>query len=239
MYSVHTKTNQQTLVKQSLKTNYKLKNFKTMGKIENLNGMSFSGEYGNLIIYTVRGKTYYRRKPASVRFPNTEEQEKHLTHFNACVQLAKSAMDDINKQIWNKRSKEMAGFQLFIKKNYPFFDEEGKITEYSNLQFTMGMLALPKELNFENSETGNGEITLKWKTIGEYGSKTDRLRVIAICGDELTIIQELTATRIDQNATFKLPLRNGNIVHLYAYFVDLENMKCTGNYYQMLQIPNS
>jgi hypothetical protein len=210
-----------------------------MGKVENLNGMSFTGEFGNLIIYTVRGKTYYRRKPAKVCFPNSEEQKKHMTRFTACVRLAKSAMDDTNKKVWNKRSKEMAGFQQFIKINYPFFDEEGKITDYSKLQFSVRRLALPRELRFENSEAGNGEIILKWKSVGEYGSTTDRLRVTAMCGDELEIIQGLTSTRIDNIATFKLPWGSGNTVHLYACFVDEEIMKGTASYYQALQIPNS
>jgi hypothetical protein len=211
-----------------------------MGKENPKSPILFIGTVGDIIAYVVKGKTYYRRKPTKKYYLNTEKQQLQHVQFSTSHKFAQKVMDNSNKQIWNELTTDMTGYDLFIKINYHSFNTSGTVENYENLIFSKGPLILPEKLSFANSEGGNGAITVTWqdKYNIEDARPSDWLRIIALYGEEVTIVEGITATRSHQTANFKLSSVNGSKVHLYAYFVSNSNKKATDTYYQMLQIQN-
>jgi hypothetical protein len=209
-----------------------------MGRSNALTPFSFSGTVGNVVGYIVKGKDYYRQKPSKPYYRGTKKQLLQQNRFVSCVKLAKTAMDDINQQIWKNYPIKMPGHGLFVHTNYKCFDKTGKIISYENLKFSIGKIILPGRLEFEKNEADNGSITLKWDhdPEDEEAVPTDQLRIIALCEKKLSIIKGLAATRNDRLATFQLPIGIGDTVHLYAYFVNEAHLKGSDTYYQMLKI---
>jgi hypothetical protein len=209
-----------------------------MGKENSESPILFRGRIGNIIAYIVRGKTYYRRKPEKKYFRGTEKQILQRVQFLSCQKLAQMVMDDINKQLWNKRAKTMTGFDLFKKTNYHSFDTTGTIINYEKLIFSKGPLMIPKNISFTINESSNGTVTATWenKIEDEDAKPSDWLRVIAICEMEALIVGNITAKRSDESATFQLPWENGNTIHLYAYFINEKNKKGSDTFYQLLQL---
>jgi hypothetical protein len=207
-------------------------------KIIDKSGMIFyTGSVGNIIGYIKYGKQYFRKKPKHFNDAKSKKQVNQRTRFSACTKLAKSALNDMLKPVWKKGAITMTAFNLFIKTNLSFFDATGKISNYSNLKFSVGNLSLPEESRFENSGENRGEISLKWnfKPLMRLDKSTDRLCIIAMRRKELAIIQGVIATRKDGIATFHLPWKNRkDRVHLYACFVNSKNTKGSDTYYQLL-----
>jgi hypothetical protein len=209
-----------------------------MGKENPQSPILFIGTVGDIISYVVKGKTYYRRKPTKKYFAHSEKQLLQRTQFLSCQKFAQKVMDDINKEIWNKCSDDMHGFDLFKKTNYHEFDTNGNIANFKNLKLSKGNLLLPETIRFENNEAGNGAITIIWENedYTKENMPSDWLRIIAICEGEPIIVQGIIAFRHENTATFQLPWENGKTVHLYAYFVNEANNCGSNSFYQMLQV---
>ena len=207
-----------------------------MARSNALTPFSFTGTIGNVVGYIIHGKDYYRQKPSKHYFRGTKKQLLQQNRFVSCVKLAKSAMDDTNMKIWKNHPHIMPGHGLFVHTNHKCLDTTGKIISYDNLKFSIGTIILPDKLKFVKNEAEKGSITLKWENnpMVHGAASTDQLRIIALYKNKLSIIQGLTATRKDLSATFQLPLKNGNTVHLYAFFVNKAHLKGSDTFYQIL-----
>jgi hypothetical protein len=234
-------TNLEFVTFTTLYIRFKLEIESIMAKENPKSPIMFTGTLGNIIAYIVNGKTYYRRKPEKKYFANTEKQLQQHTQFLACQKLAQKVMDPVNKQIWNKQSKNKRGFNFFKKTNYHAFNSSGNISSFENLKFSLGDLLLPEDIQFKNYLSCNGSVTISWSddsdSIDAYPS--DWLRIIAICEEEVITVEGITAKRSDENTTFRLPWGNGSNVHLYAYFIKKNNKKASNNYYQMLLLKDA
>ena len=211
-------------------------------KIINDSGKIFySGSFGNIIGYIINGKQYFRSKPEHINDAKTKEQVNQRTRFIACTKLAKSALNDILKPVWEKGAITMTGFNLFVKTNYSAFDETGKISNYSNLKFSVGNLPLPKNIVISNAAAGNGAIDVTWTDNSGSGiaAATDRLMVVALKVNEPVVITGLNFTRRARQATVQLPYVAGDTVHVYVFFQHKKGKNYSNSYYSLVNIPSA
>jgi hypothetical protein len=196
------------------------------------------GSVGNFVYRFWKGKNFIQSKPLNFNDPKTELQIKQRTRFSACTKLGASALDKTIQKVWGKKDKECTWLQLFIHINIHAFDITGKIASYENLQFSVGDLPLPENISIQNKTGSKGDIQISWTDNSGYkiAASTDQLKVLSICGEEVSLLQGLNATRATQMATVSIPGESGNVVHLYLFFINEKKMRGSANFYQKIQI---
>jgi hypothetical protein len=211
-----------------------------MAKNSGNNVFGFTGTLGNIVGFQWHGIQCFRARPNFVRNPNSPKQVAQRTRFKAIQLLAKQCLSKTLKEIWKRGTVEMTGYNLFTKKNIRIFDELGKITDYSKLKLSVGILPLPNEFVVETRVDGNCVVTVSWEhdaRIAGFNPK-DRLQVVAIINSEVIHVEGLTARRSDETATFQLPCGGGTLIHLYIYFYNEGLMDGSPSYYQLVEVPN-
>ena len=210
-----------------------------MGKVTNLSFLSFEGTIGNLIIYKLKGKSYFRRKPESYNDAGTDEQLDHRNRLKAINRLSSLAMDDINKIIWKRKSRRLTAHNYFKKINFPFLDPVGKISQHEKLIFSVGDVPLPEEMKMNDTPSEDGLFTLTWSTEDVCAQQfpTSCLRIVILNNNDEMAILPVEATCNEGKATFELPCVSGTTIHLYAYFFNNYFKGSDGNYYKAVLIP--
>jgi hypothetical protein len=207
--------------------------------IEKSGRIFYSGSVGDIIGYIKNGKQYFRTKPEHINDAKSKKQVNQRTRFSACNRLAKSALNDILKPVWKKAAITMTGFNLFVKTNLSVFDETGKISNYSNLKFSVGNLPLPENIVITNAVAGNGAINIIWTDNSgvNHAAATDRLRVVALKVNKPVVITGLNFIRNAQLATVQLPYVAGDAVHVYAFFQDEKGNNFSDSFHALVNIP--
>ncbi len=210
-----------------------------MGTINQSPFGSISGAFGNLIGGNWKGRGYIKVRPASVSNPQTVKQVSQRNRMIACVKLARSLKSNIIRPIWNKKSGNISGFNLFVRKNVKYFAADGIIADYDNFLFSVGDLPLPENIVIENNPAGNGAIEISWTDNSgvDIAASTDRLRVAALNVNEPLVITGLNVTRSAIQATVQLPYVAGDTVHVYLFFEDEEGATFSDSFHALVNIP--
>jgi hypothetical protein len=196
-----------------------------MGKISQgiLGGVS--GTVGNVVGGSWKGISYLRVKADHYTDANSEKQIGHRSKFSACVALARSIMDTIIRPIWNKKAVKMSGFNLFTKINLQVFNTAGEIDDYSKLQLSVGDLPHANNVAVADDAGVEGGIAITWDDNSGVGSAlaTDELRVVAISGDQINVLQDVNITRDAEAANIVLPYGAGVEAQVFVFFESVEN----------------
>jgi len=179
-----------------------------------------SGTVGNVVGGSWKGINYLRVKADHYKDANSDLQVGHRAKFAACVAIARSVMDTIIKPIWNKKAVKMSGFNLFTKTNLQAFDEAGEIPDFNALKFSVGDLPLPTNISVLDDAAVPGGIKLAWDDNSGTGiaAASDRLRILAMCEGEISILSDIAITRATKGANILLPFGSGVSAHVYAFF---------------------
>jgi len=198
-----------------------------------------NGSVGNIVARSWNGKNYVQSKPSHYNDAKTETQVKNRTRFIACTRLGASALDETLIPIWRKNDHDLTWLQMFIRININAFDETCKIASYEMLQFSIGDLPLPDDISIHEITGSNNEFQISWTDNSGFDieASTDRLMVMSIYGEEVSLLNDLTATRADQITNISLPCESGSVVHLYLFFINKAKSRGSANYYQMIQLP--
>ena len=195
----------------------------------------FSGSVGPVIGSSWKGIPYIRSKPGKYSHPPTEKQSRYRNKFAAQIAFAKSLKFSVIKPIWDQKAVMMSGFGLFIKTNKDVYDDTGAICDFPSLKLSLGDLPLPDNITVANAAGGNGAINITWSDNSgvDIAAATDRLRVVALKGNEPVVFKELTFTRKEQQAAIHLPYITDDSVHVYLFFQDAAET----NYSECFHLP--
>lgn len=184
-----------------------------------------SGTVGNVVGGSWKGISYLRVKADHYTDANSERQVQHRSRFSACVALAKSILESIIRPIWNKKAVKMSGYNLFVKNNLPAFDENGAVGNYADLQFSIGDLPLPENIQVADDAATEGGISITWEDNSGEGSAlaTDELRLVAISEGEVNVLQNVNIARNARAANILLPFGAGVEAQVYVFFESMEN----------------
>jgi hypothetical protein len=135
----------------------------------------------------------------------------------------------------------MSGFNFFTGENQGYFDEVGNITDYQNLQISVGDLPLPNDISVENNPAGGGSVNITWTNNSgtDIAAATDQLKLVVLNGTKPTVMMGLAFVRSAETATILLPYEAGNTSHVYIFFGDAEGDNYSPSYYVPLAVPNT
>jgi hypothetical protein len=107
------------------------------------------------------------------------------------------------------------------------FDENGEITDYNTLKFSVGDLPLPGNIAIQDDAAVPVGIKITWTDNLGMGitAATDRLRVLAMCNGEISILSGINVTRADKLANILLPFGAGVEANIYIFFENATNTK--------------
>lgn len=182
-----------------------------------------SGRFGNVIFYTVDGKTYFRQRPQKISDKKSPRQLLQRQRLIAVQTMFKSVRNCILYDVLNCAAtlqKRRSGYHLFLKLNTNAFGENDFI-DYSQLSFAGGVLQLP--YNFRLGSINARQAELVWLNDPEQdsGRGSDQLMVAACFPDEpfrVVILSGVSAVRQDGHAFIPLGEEAAGDIHLYCFF---------------------
>ena len=182
-----------------------------------------SGMFGNMVVYTVNGKTYFRMAPKRGKRTPSEAVQMQFNRLAGAQTLYKSLKKTFLKEVFQMEARRLgmrSGYNLFTSRNMPAFGA-GEYVDYSLLTLSVGGLQLPFELRMEAD--GENTVTFVWSDNSGQGSAQadDLLRVAYISEEEpytVCLLEENVSTRADGGVTVALPEEFKGQVQLYLFF---------------------
>ena len=122
-------------------------------------GRKYRGKMGNLIYYTVNGKTYVRRarkRPGRQGKPRTEKQKALSGRFRLVQKVYSFYMQTVSADIWRiaARAQGRRGQNLFCEVNSGCFEAGVGIASPETFRFSEGELLLPWGIQVEALGSG-------------------------------------------------------------------------------------
>ncbi|MCM1031789.1 MAG: hypothetical protein NC410_10180 [Oscillibacter sp.] len=184
-----------------------------------------SGRVGDLVLYQVDGKTYFRRHPRKVGKTASEKRILQQKRMVGAQTLFLSVKKCILYEALNAAAREQhvrSGYHLFLKRNIRAFGENDVI-DYSLLSLSEGSRQFPHHFHLEEGQ--GKQVLLSWEMQPELSTRqeNDRLKVAAVFPDEpyrIVILPGVDALRKDKQASFLLPVEGSGQAHLYCFFAD-------------------
>lgn len=189
------------------------------------NGQVFKGKMGNMVYYTMNGRTFVRRAsiPGKKRKPQTEKQRGMSKRFGMVQKLYSFYMEKVSPDIWRLAAKAVGkrAHNLFYSENCGCFNGEGEMVAPEMFRFSAGELLLPRDIQVE--ATGKGNFRVTWTDERELvtAASTDELRVGVIYDSTLlglTWANTMEGRRGEGTGTFSLDSGKETGAHVYLFF---------------------
>ena len=198
-------------------------------RVETSGGVRLRGKSGDLVFYTVDGKTYARQASEKDReggwrkAGRSERQRESARRFALASCFYGFYRESVSDEVWRVAARE-AGRKphgLFFTLNHGCFDGERGVAKPDVLRFAEGSLSLPSGLRVE--AVGGGVFRAAWEAEGGRASAagSDELRAGVIYdGDRLSAYRapRVSGTRGDGSGEFELDAGRGTVAHVYLYF---------------------
>ena len=189
-------------------------------------GRKYRGKMGNLIYYTVNGKTYVRRarkRPGRQGKPRTEKQKALSGRFRLVQKVYSFYMQTVSADIWRiaARAQGRRGQNLFCEVNSGCFEAGVGIASPETFRFSEGELLLPWGMQVEG--LGGGRFRATWTDERELArtAASDRLKVGVFYPSTPTGLywaEEMSGTRGDGCGEFRLDTSSDTEAHVYLFF---------------------
>ena len=189
-------------------------------------GRKYRGKMGNLIYYTVNGKTYVRRarkRPGTPGKPRTEKQKALSGRFRLVQKVYSFYMQTVSADIWRiaARAQGRRGQNLFCEVNSGCFEAGVGIASPETFRFAEGELLLPWGMQVEG--LGGGRFRATWTDERELArtAASDRLKVGVFYPSTPTGLywaEEMSGTRGDGCGEFRLDTSSDTEAHVYLFF---------------------
>ena len=189
-------------------------------------GRKYRGKMGNLIYYTVNGKTYVRRarkRPGRQGKPRTEKQKALSGRFRLVQKVYSFYMQTVSADIWRiaARAQGRRGQNLFCEVNSGCFEAGVGIASPETFRFSEGELLLPWGMQVEG--LGGGRFRATWTDERELArtAASDQLKVGVFYPSTPTGLywaEEMSGTRGDGCGEFRLDTSSDTEAHVYLFF---------------------
>lgn len=204
------------------------------------------GRRGNVIYFTRNGKLHAKRyaipgKPRKWEVEGrTEKQREVATRFTAVQWFYKEYMKQISPVAWRSAAKPQGWTapNLFHATNSRCFDGQGEIVDFENFVFTLGILALPRDLRV--TREGN-RFRVTWHEEREWSTtaRTDRMQV-GILYDNLQrsprLAPEVKGCRGDLQGEFILDEAIGKSAHVYIFFAGSNGTDFSASWHARVEV---
>ena len=189
-------------------------------------GRKYRGKMGNLIYYTVNGKTYVRRarkRPGTQGKPRTEKQKALSGRFRLVQKVYSFYMQTVSADIWRiaARAQGRRGQNLFCEVNSGCFEAGVGIASPETFRFAEGELLLPWGMQVE--ALGGGRFRATWTEERDLvtAAPGDRLQAgvlyeTALAGPYPAV--SVSGTRADGCGEFALETGQDDWAYVYLYF---------------------
>lgn len=203
------------------------------------NYLGIRGRIGDFVLYRLGDKTFLRKW---VRWnkSSTEEQQAVRARFRAAVRFYQKVQDTPLKRMLDISAKGIcvSGYAFHMKVNLKVFRPDGKIGDFSQLQFTAGKRE--QGYNWTGWIDKQGEVTLQWgnSVKGNSKERRDRLMVVVLLEGRSfspVLMDEVNARRKDGKATFRVWRVKREKVYLYCFFMSPDEKQLSVSQYVCLE----
>ena len=189
-------------------------------------GRLYRGRMGNLIYYTVNGRTYVRRaskRPGAPAKPRTEKQKGMARRFAMVQKVYTFYKEKVSAEVWEVAAQATGqrGRNLFCSANSGCYDGTGQMVSPETFQFSAGELLLPRGLQVE--ALGGGRFRATWTEERDLvtAAPGDRLQAgvlyeTALAGPYPAV--SVSGTRADGCGEFALETGQDDWAYVYLYF---------------------
>ncbi len=191
--------------------------------------VSITGKIDNMVFYRRNGKVFLRRLPVTKKRKPSESQLSHRRQFTAVIAFYRVVKSTFLLQVWRAAVENtlMNSCCLFVKHNCRAFDDNGKLTDYTCLRFSVGPLARPYCLKCRWLKEENA-VRLTWKNnvrVGKQKTDDQLVTVIVYENDEFTVYppQQTGAVRRDGTVTLLLPPDSSVPCAAYCFFAGVSS----------------
>jgi hypothetical protein len=206
-----------------------------MAKFKGIPGMKLSGNIGGLVFVQVGDQTYVRRAPTRKKDSWSQKQQQHRARFKSFTGFYRSLRETVVKPIWNlSATKNLTGYNLFMKANLPAFSSDGGHIDPALLHFSTGLLPLPRYLSARRNEESPATVQVSWHTeITTRMEQPDDELLIAVRSNFLSFGPfETGCFRKDGNCLFDISKwESAPILSLYLFFASADRSRYSHDHY--------
>ncbi len=194
-----------------------------MARTNNLPEYFLRGKIGNVVFVQNGDQVIVRAAQAKRKKESwSEKQQQHRSRFKAVIDHYQQLKNRIVSPIWDlAATHNLTSYNLFLKANLPAFDNNGVLSDFSLLHYSIGSLPLPQRLSAVREESNPQEILISWNTelITKAEMPNDELLYVLVHGEETLGPVATGARRSDGMFRLQCPDQtDGESCHLYLFF---------------------
>ena len=203
------------------------------------NDFGLSGKLGDVIIYQIGNKSYARRT-FRANNPKTIKQQEVRARFLVAIRFYQKLKETSLRRILkvSAQGNSFNGYTFYLEKNMKVFCADGRIGDFSQLQFSAGkrqrVFHLRGQIDLE------GRVLLQWEKVGGRGvvEDDDRLMVVVLHEGRAfcpRVLENTGGVRKDGMASFRIDGWKGETLHLYCLFISPDEKQLSMSQYVRLQ----
>lgn len=203
------------------------------------NYLGIRGRIGGFVLYRLGDKTFLRKWVRRNK-SSTEEQQAVRARFRAAVRFYQKVQDTPLKRMLDISAQGIcvSGYAFHMKVNLKAFRPDGKIGDFSQLQFTAGKRE--QGYNWKGWIDKQGEVALEWENSvkGNLKGRRDRLMVAVLHEGRSfspVLADGVNARRKDGKATFRVWRVKREKVHAYCFFMSPDEKQLSVSQYVCLE----
>lgn len=204
------------------------------------NDFGLSGKLGDVIIYRMGNKSYARRAAFRVNNPKTMKQLDVRARFLVAIRFYQKLKETSLRRILkvSAQGNSSNGYTFYLKKNIKVFCADGRIGDFSQLQFSAGKRQ--RVFHLRGQIDREGRVLLQWEKEGGRGfvEHDDRLMVVVLHEGRAfcpRVLENTGSVRKDGAASFTIDRWKGETLHLYCFFVSPDEKQLSISQYVRLQ----
>lgn len=203
------------------------------------NDFGLSGKLGDVIIYRMGNKSYARRT-FRANNPKTMKQQEVRARFLVAIRFYQKLKETSLRRILkvSAQGNSSNGYTFYLEKNVKVFCADGRIGDFSQLQFSAGKRQ--RVFHLKGQIDSGGCVSLKWEKEGRQGvvEDDDRLMVVVLYEGRAfcpRVLENTGVVRKDGIASFSIDEWKGETLHLYCFFISPDEKQLSVSQYVRLQ----
>lgn len=179
----------------------------------------FKGKVGSVVGGAWKGIATMRAMPLSVANPRTPSQVNNRVRNSAVLALAQAVSVSFIRTYWNRFSKSMSGFNMFMSVNKSVYNPVTQVYDWFNLIVSNGTISPPVVTSVGQSVAGYIDVAFTYSLSDNTRLQSDVVGIVLVNSNKMTGYSEDNI--INQESSYTVPVPAGTEIGdlIYVYVV--------------------